>query len=104
MHAGNPLRSTTVATLKKGYSKVAGENGYKQLSAKPWTKQEVTDVLVHLRRKAEKASGMARLLYLRDALIFVLLWQTKSRGNNAGMWRLENLRLPTGSLPPISII
>ena len=101
-YAGNPLlvlmRSTTVATLRKGYGKDAAEKGYRQLSARPWTQQEVADVLDHLQRKIDKATGMPRLLLMRDALLFTLLWQTKSRGNNAGMWRLENLRLPTGEI------
>lgn len=94
--AGNPLRSTIVATLRKGYGKDAAEKGYRQTSAKPWKLTEVMDVLAYLERKLAKATGMVKLLLLRDALIFALLWQTKSRGNNAGMWRLENLRLPTG--------
>jgi hypothetical protein len=95
-HAGNPMRSSIVATLRKGYSKNATEMGYKQMSAQPWTKQEVIAVVEHLERKIVKTSGMPKLLWMRDALLFALLWQTKSRGINAGSWRLENLRLPTG--------
>lgn len=91
-----------MATLRKGYAKAAAEKGYRQLSARPWTKQEVTNVLDYLQRRTAKATGVPKLLLMRDALVFTLLWQTKSRGNNAGMWRLENLRLPTGAVWPIS--
>ena len=33
---------------------------------------------------------------MRDALVVALLWQTQSRGANAGAWRLANVRLMTG--------
>lgn len=82
--------------MRKGYGKDAAEKGYRQLSARPWAKQEVLDVIGYLQNKIEKRSGMQKFLLIRDALIFSLLWETKSRGNNASMWRLENFRLPTG--------
>ena len=40
--------------------------------------------------------GIPQLLALRGALILALLWQTQSRGNNAGIWRLANIKPPTG--------
>ena len=65
----------------------------------PWTEQEVLAVLAHLDRQLAGLEGMPAALLARDGFLFAILWQTKSRGCNAGMWRLDNLKLPAGSMP-----
>ena len=82
--------------FRKGYSKFAAEQGYRQTSAKPWTEQEILGVLHHIEGQLKKNTGMPAVLLARDGFIFAVLWQTKSRGCNAGAWRLENIKLPTG--------
>ena len=95
--AGNPIRSIVVRNLRKGYGNDAKEKGYRQRSARPWTHAEMKQIMSHMEEQLAKwRDGTQHLLHMRDALILALLWQTQSRGNNAGTWRLENLRLPTG--------
>ena len=95
--AGNPMRITVVKNLRKGQANDFKEKGYRQKAATPWTEAEMQTIMKHMEEQlATCKSGMERLLVLRDALILALLWQTPSRGSNAGMWRLENIRLPTG--------
>ena len=43
-----------------------------------------------------RSSGMQQLLNLRDGFIIAVMWQTKSRGNNTGVWRLSKVLLRTG--------
>ena len=82
--------------FRKGYVKFAAEQGYKQRSAMPWTEPEVHAVLHHLDKQLIGLEGMPAALLARDGFLFAVLWQTKSRGCNAGVWRLENLKLPAG--------
>lgn len=39
---------------------------------------------------------MQALLLIRDATILCLLWETHSRGDNAGKWRVANLLTAAG--------
>ena len=94
--AGNPVRSVAVQNFKKGYSKHAAEVGYKQVSAQPWSLAELMSALQYLRIELEHSQGIPATLLARDGFLLSVFWQTKSRGSNAGTWRLENLKLPTG--------
>ena len=55
-------------------------------------------VLQHLDEQLVGLEGMPAALLARDGFLFAVLWQTKSRGCNAGVWRLENLKLPAGRI------
>ena len=66
----------------------------------PWTEQEVLAVLEHLDKQLAGLEGMPAALLAKDSFLFAILWQTKSRGCNARMWHLDNLKLPTGSMSP----
>ena len=93
------MRSNVLQQFKKGYVKFAAEQGYKQRSAMPWTEGEMQAVLHHLETQLTGLQGMGAALLARDAFLFAVLWQTKSRGCNAGMWRLKNLKLPVSMHP-----
>ena len=93
------MRSNVLQQFRKGYVKFAAEQGYKQRSAMPWTEVEMQAVLHHLETQLIGLKGMPAALLARDAFLFAVLWQTKSRGCNAGVWRLENLKLPAGMHP-----
>lgn len=95
-HAGNPVRSVEIQTFRKGYAKCAREQGYRQTSAKPWEESDVLQVLAFLNGRIAKSTCIEAMLLLRDGFLFSVLWQTKSRGINAGAWRLDNIKLPTG--------
>ena len=94
--ADNPMRSRAILQLKQGYAKLAKASGYQRKSAKPWSEGDVRGVLAYLEVKLAESTGIDQLLHIRDALVLALLWETKSRGANAGAWRLANLRLQTG--------
>ena len=101
-YAGNPLRSTSIQRLKQGYAQAAKKLGVRALAAKPWTVADVTALMMHLQSRLLVTGGMTHLLLLRDALILALLWNTQSRGANAGAWRLSNLKLPSGKCPALN--
>lgn len=90
------MRSIPLQQFKKGYRKHAAALGYKQMSARPWQLSDVRTVLQQILQKLGKAAGVCAAMLARDGFIIAVLWQTSSRGCNAGAWRLENLRLPTG--------
>ena len=46
--ADNPVRSIIIQQFKKGYKNFAAEQGYKQVSARPWLESEVLTVLQHM--------------------------------------------------------
>ena len=95
--AGNPLKSIVVKNLKKGQANDAKEKGYRQKSARPWNVAEMHIVMNNVEEQLISCNrGIPQLLVLRGALILAPLWQTHSRGNNAGIWRLANIKLPTG--------
>ena len=45
----------------------------------------------------QHATGVERLLLIRDGLIFSMLWQSSFRGFNVGALRLSNIVTPTNS-------
>ncbi len=100
--AGNPMRSIVLQQFKKGYKNYAVEQGYKQMSARPWLESEVINVLQHLEHQLKQSSGMIAALLARDGFVMAVLWQTKSRGCTSGAWRLENIKLPTGKYSALS--
>lgn len=96
-HTGNPIRSGQLRRFKQGYRRFAEQQGYKQKSARPWKEREVRAVLEHLSKELKRATGMEAALLSRDGFVIAVLWETKSRGCNAGAWRLANIKLPTGN-------
>ena len=87
------MRSVQLQRFKQGYAKFVAEQGYQQVSARPWQESEVVGVLQHLSRQLLQARGIQAVLKGRDAFLFFVLWQSKSRGVNAGAWRVENVKL-----------
>ena len=94
---GNPVRSVQLQRFRQGYAKFAVEQGYQQTSARPWQECEVVGVLQHISRQLLQARGIQAVLLARDAFLFSVLWQSKSRGVNAGAWRVENVKLTSGA-------
>jgi hypothetical protein len=64
-----------------------------------WNLNKVLGLVLHLQKAILEADSMTLLLLHRDLLIVTLLWNTCSRGPNAGSWRLENIKFPSGKLP-----
>ena len=95
--SGNPVRSVQLQRFRQGYAKFAAEQGYQQVSARPWQEHEVVGVLHHISRQLQQARGIQAVLLARDAFLFSVLWQSKSRGVNAGAWRVENVKLMSGA-------
>ena len=97
-YAGNPIRSIPLQHFRKGYKRHATSQGYKQQSARPWQISDVQAVLQQMLRRLNSTGGVPAAMLARDGFVLAVLWQTSSRGCNAGAWRLENVRLPTGEL------
>lgn len=59
-------------------------------------------MVAYLEDLASTATDLELLLVRRDLLVCTILWQTMSRGINAGhgTFRLANVRFPDGELPP----
>ena len=94
---GNPVRSVQLQRFRQCYAKFAAEQGYEQASALPWQEGEVTGVPQCLSKRLLQARGIQAVLLARDAFLFSVLWQSKSRGVNAGAWRVENVKLMSGA-------
>ena len=90
------MRSIPLQKFKKGYKRHAAALGYRQISARPWQIHDVRGTLQHMLQKLNKAKGLPAAMLARDGFILAVLWQTSSRGCNAGSWRLDNVKLPTG--------
>jgi hypothetical protein len=90
------MRSSLVNSFRKAHAHRAKLGGYKKKSALPWSEQDVLRLVAYLEQQIKEADGLGLLLLHRDLLIITLLWQTCSRGVNAGSWRLANILLPTG--------
>ena len=90
------MRSVPIQQFKKGYKRHAAALGYKQISARPWQITDLQLVLQQMLQKLKKVGGLPAVILARDAFILAVLWQTSSRGCNAGAWRLGNIELPTG--------
>ena len=91
------MRSIPLQQFRKGYKKHAADLGYKQASARPWQIGDVRAVLQTMLQKSKSMTGLPAVMLARDGFILAVLWQTSSRGCNAGAWRLENVILPTGA-------
>lgn len=91
------MRSIPLVQFKKGYKKHAAMLGYKQVSARPWQIGEVRTVLQQMLQRLKHMKGLPAATLARDGFILSVLWQTSSRGCNAGAWRLINVKLPTGA-------
>jgi hypothetical protein len=94
------MRSSLVNSFRKAHAHRAKLGGYKKKSALPWSEQDVLRLVAYLEQQIKEADGLGLLLLHRDLLIITLLWQTCSRGVNAGSWRLANILLPTGKILP----
>ena len=90
------MRSIPLQQFKKGYKRHAAALGYKQISARPWQIHDVRGILQHMLQQLNEARGLPAAMLARDGFILAVLWQTSSRGCNAGSWRLDNVKLPTG--------
>jgi len=93
------MRSAIVNNLRKAYAHRAKLRGQRKKSALPWSLGTVEALVAYLKQAIKEPSGLPLLLLHRDLLIVTLLWNTSSRGANAGSWRLENIKLPTGRVP-----
>ena len=94
---GNPMHSKQIRDMLKGYANQAADQGYCKKGAVPLTEAEMHLLLSSMEQQYHSCTDQSqRLLLLRDALPFSLLWQTCFRGFNAGALRLENIVLPTG--------
>ena len=91
------MRSIPLQQFRKGYKKHSVDLGYKQASARPWQIADLRTVLQHMLQKAKTMRGLPAVMLARDGFILAVLWQTSSRGCNAGAWRLDNAKLPTGA-------
>jgi hypothetical protein len=98
---GNPLSSPEVTYYRRGYGLDLFRAGYEERSAVPLSEPKLRTLLNHLDRCAAEPSVSAfrRLLLSRDAIGFLLMWQTTMRGDNAGRIELDDLR-PLSSPAP----
>ena len=90
---GNPVRSVQLLRFRQGNAKFVAEQGYQQVSARLWQESEVVEVMQHPSRQLLQAKGIQAVMLARDAFLFFVLWQSKSRGVNARAWRVENVKL-----------
>ena len=94
---GNPMHSTQVRNMLKGYANHAIDLGYEKKKAMPLTKDEMHTLLSSMQQVLSHTTDSAQqLLIVRDGLLFSILWQTCYRSFNAGGVRLDNIVLPTG--------
>ena len=67
------MRSTVLQQFKKGYKNYAAEQGYKQVSARPWLESEVITVLQHIEHQLKQRSGMIVALLAWDGFLLAVL-------------------------------
>ena len=99
MCVGNPLRSPGVRQLVQGHHSANRLQNIKPKAAIPWTQTDVTALVAHFSITLDKepsSNAMTKLTLPRDIVVICLLWETQSRGSNAGSWRLDNLKTSTG--------
>jgi hypothetical protein len=94
--AGNPMYSSGITQMKRGHHKANQQQHNTPLAAKPWTRGDVGAAVNQLEEALKGSAGMQALTIYRDAVILCLLWETHSRGDNAGKWRMANLRDAAG--------
>ena len=94
---GNPMHSKQIRDMLKGYANQAADEGYCKKGAVPLTEAEMHLLLSSMEQQYHSCTDQSqRLLLLRDALLFSLLWQTCFRGFDAGALRLINIVVQTG--------
>ena len=92
---GNPMLSNQLRRMTKGYKAEAGQQGYQPRAAEPIYSDKIRALLEALMQQQQHATGVDRLLLLRDGLIISMLWQSSFRGFNVGALRLSNIVTPT---------
>ena len=94
---GNPMLSNQLRRMTKGYKAQASQQGYQVRAAEPIYSDKVKALLEILKYQQQHATGVERLLLIRDGLIISMLWQSSFRGFNVGALRLSNIVTPTNS-------
>ena len=94
---GNPMLSNQLRRITKGYKAEASQQGYQPRAAEPIFSGKVRALLEVLIQQQHDATGVDRLLLIRDGLIISMLWQSSFRGFNVGALRLSNIMTPTNS-------
>lgn len=89
---GNPILSSAISQLRKGYSNQMRCKGVSQGAAVPVTFSQVQQLLeAHRAALAESEPGtILAVLLARDAFLISLLWHTALRGDNAGRLRTQD--------------
>lgn len=85
-----------IIQLQRGHHRANRVQHVRPQSAVPWTEIDVVAVVRSMSDRLATADGAYKLALYRDITIVCLLWETQSRGSNAGSWRTANLRDSTG--------
>jgi len=85
------MRSIVLQQFKKGY-KNAAEQGYKQMSARPWLESEVITVLQHIEHQLKQRSGMIAALLAQPALFWLYFGKPKAGAAilAPGVWKISS--------------
>lgn len=90
---GNPCDSPIISLYRKGYKKALVEQGVVELGAIPMTAGKVQQLVQGCRaRAASSQDSRIQLVYRRDALLWLYLWQSWQRGREAGQLTCSRLR------------
>ena len=82
--SGNPIWSLDVKQWKRGYTRIAANQGYVTTGAQELTSGKMQSLLGYLHGCMAEPDPIKRHAIARDGLAFSILWQTGGRGANAG--------------------
>lgn len=95
---GNPIQSAALQHYRKGYGLQIWRGGYLESSAVPMTQDKVSQLLNYLDQQAATSmSPIQQLLFQRDALMALLMWETCLRGVDCGKVSLNDFFHVDGS-------
>ncbi len=101
---GNPVHSADLQHYRKGYRMQAWRHGYQEASAVPMSIDKTHQLIDYLDQKAASASSLCqRLLYERDALLALLMWDTCLRGCTCGRLTLSDFFLANGAVASLPL-
>ena len=93
---GKPVQCVQHQRFRQGYAKVVAEQGYQQVSARPWQESESCWETAGPEQAAAASQRNTSRAACPRCILFFVLGQDRSRGVNIGAWRVVNVKLMSG--------
>ena len=99
MQQGNPVQSSVISRLRKGYSNELRSKGVSQGAAVPVSFDQVQQLLQPLESALQdtEPGTAAAVMAARDGFLISTLWHTALRGANAGRLRASDIIFADGA-------